>query len=43
MSPIDQHVIPNSVPKLNVLIQMKNDNKSDHTIDFTRKALNFLA
>jgi hypothetical protein len=40
---IDQHVIPNNAPTLNVLIQMKNDNKSDHTINFTRKALNFLA
>jgi integrase len=40
---IDQHVIPNNAPTLNVLIQMKNDNKSDYTINFTRKALNFLA
>jgi integrase len=40
---IDQHVIPNNAPTLNVLIQMKNDNKSDYTINFARKALNFLA
>ena len=40
---IDQHVITNNTPTLNVLIQMKNDNKSDYTINFTRKALNFLA
>ncbi len=40
---INQHVIPNNAPTLNVLIQMKNDNKSDYTINFTRKALNFLA
>jgi integrase len=42
-TPIDEHVIPNNAPTLNVLIQMKNDNKSDYTINFTRKALNFLA
>ena len=31
-------------PKIvNVLIQMKKDNKSDYTINFTRKVLNFLA
>ena len=28
---------------LNVLIQMKNDNKADSTIKFTRKALTFLS
>jgi hypothetical protein len=28
---------------LNVLIQMKKDNKSDHTINFTRKVLTFLS
>jgi integrase len=39
----EQHIIPNQVPILNVLIQMKNDNKSDYTINFTRKALTFLA
>ncbi len=27
----------------NVLIQMKKDNKSDYTINFTRKALSYLA
>jgi hypothetical protein len=40
---IDQHLIPNNAPTLNVLIQMKNDNKSDYTTNFTRKALNFLS
>jgi hypothetical protein len=39
----DQHLVPNNASTLNVLIQMKNDNKSDYTINFTRKALNFLA
>jgi len=39
---IDQRIIPNNAPTLNVLIQMKNDNRSDYTINFTRKALNFL-
>jgi len=40
---LEQHIIPNKTPILNVLIQMKNDNKSDYTINFTRKALTFLA
>ena len=40
---IDHNSVPNNAPTLNVLIQMKNDNKSDYTINFTRKALNFLA
>ncbi len=40
---IGQNIIPNNAPTLNVLVQMKNDNKSDYTINFTRKALNFLA
>ena len=39
----EQHIIPNKAPILNVLIQMKNDNKSNYTINFTRKALTFLA
>jgi integrase len=39
----EKHIIPNKTPILNVLIQMKNDNKSDYTINFTRKALTFLA
>jgi len=39
----EQYIIPNKTPILNVLIQMKNDNKSDYTINFTRKALTFLA
>jgi integrase len=42
-SSIDEHVMTNNAPTLNVLIQMKNDNKSDYTINFARKALNFLA
>jgi hypothetical protein len=33
---------PNTALILNVLIQMKNDNKADSTIKFTRKALTFL-
>ncbi len=37
---LEKHLIPNNAPILNVLVQMKNDNKSDYTIDFTRKALN---
>jgi integrase len=40
---IERHIVPNNALTLNVLIQMKNDNKSDYTINFTRKALNFLA
>ena len=40
---LEKHIIPNKTPILNVLIQMKNDNKSDYTINFTRKALTFLA
>ena len=36
-------ILPNTAPILNVLIQMKNDNKANSTIDFTRKALAFLA
>jgi integrase len=40
---IPQHVTPNNAPTLNVLIQMKNDNKSDYTINFTRKALNTIS
>jgi len=50
----NQHTSPNTIvfpeyhnaanPKIvNVLIQMKKDNKSDYTINFTRKTLNFLA
>jgi integrase len=39
---INQYIIPDNAPTLNVLIQMKNDNKSDYTINFTRKALDFL-
>jgi hypothetical protein len=41
----NQHTSPillNTAPILNVLIQMKNDNKSDYTINFTKKALTFL-
>jgi len=36
-------IIPNTAPLLNLLIQMKGDNKSDYTINFTRKALIFLS
>ncbi len=39
----EQHIIANQAPILNILIQMKNDNRSDYTINFTRKALTFLA
>lgn len=49
-----QHASPNNLvfpeyhnatnPKIqNVLIQRKNDNKSDYTINFTRKALSALS
>ena len=34
---------PNTAPFFNVLIDMKNNNKADSTIDFTRKALMFLS
>jgi len=37
------HHIPPNPNILNVLIQMKNDNKSDYTINFTRKALSFIS
>ena len=40
---IKQAIIPNNAPILNVLIQMKNDNKSNDTIKFTRKSLTYLA
>ena len=42
----DQHtnpILPYTDPIPNVLIQMKNDNKSDYTIEFTRKALTFIS
>ena len=42
----DQHtspIQPHTALFLNVLIQMKNDVKSDYTINFTRKSLAFLA
>jgi hypothetical protein len=32
---------PDAIP--NILIQMKNDSKSDYTINFTRKALTYIA
>jgi integrase len=41
--PPEPRIIPNEAPILNVLVQMKNDNKSDYTINFTRKSLIFLA
>jgi integrase len=34
---------PNTTPILNLLIHMKNNNKADSTINFTRKALIFLS
>lgn len=34
---------PNTTAILNVLIQMKKDNKSDYTINFIRKALTYLS
>jgi hypothetical protein len=38
----EYHKVTN--PKIvNVLIQMKKNNKSDYTINFTRKALSYLA
>ena len=40
---IDKNLIPDESKQINVLIQMKNDNKSDDTIKFTRKALNLLS
>jgi hypothetical protein len=46
MTGYDQHaspILPHTAPILNVLIQMKNDNKSDYTIKFTNKALTFLS
>jgi integrase len=36
-------IIPNTAPLLNLLIQMRSDNKSDYTINFTRKALTYLS
>jgi integrase len=39
----EQIIIANETPILNLLIRMKNDNKSNYTINFTRKALTFLA
>jgi hypothetical protein len=40
---IDKNLIPDEAKQINVLIQMKNDNKSDDTIRFTRKALSLLS
>ena len=40
---IDKNLIPDESKQINVLIQMKNDNKSDDTIRFTRKALSLLS
>ena len=40
---IDQNLIPDESKQINVLIQMKNDNKSEDTIRFTRKALSLLS
>jgi len=35
--------LPNTTKILNLLIEMKKDNKSDYTINFTRKALTYLS
>ena len=40
---LDKNLIPDESKQINVLIQMKNDNKSDDTIRFTRKALSLLS
>lgn len=40
---IDKNLVPDESKQINVLIQMKNDNKSDDTIRFTRKALSLLS
>jgi integrase len=40
---IDKNLIPDESKQINVLIQMKNDNKSNDTIRFTRKALSLLS
>jgi integrase len=40
---IDKNLIPDESKQINILIQMKNDNKSDDTIRFTRKALSLLS
>jgi integrase len=36
-------ILPNTTRILNLLIEMKKDNKSDYTINFTRKALTMLS
>ena len=41
--PIDKNLVPDESKQINILIQMKNDNKSDDTIRFTRKALSLLS
>jgi hypothetical protein len=40
---IDKNLIPAESKQINVLIQMKNDNKSDDNIRFTRKALSLIS
>ncbi len=40
---IDKNLVPDDSRQINVLIQMKNGNKSDDTIRFTRKALSLLS
>jgi integrase len=40
---VDKNLVPDESKQINVLIQMKNDNKSDDTIRFTRKALSLLS
>ena len=40
---VDKKLISDESKQINVLIQMKNDNKSEDTIRFTRKALSLLS
>ena len=40
---IDKNLVPDEPEQINVLIQMKNDNNSDYTINFPRKALTYLS
>jgi len=39
---LDKSLIPDESKQINVLIQMKNDNKSEYTVKFKNKALTFL-
>jgi hypothetical protein len=40
---IDKNLIPDESKQINILMQMKNDNKSEDTIRFTRKTLSLLS